>query len=139
MKISTKGIYALEITVDLALYADESNLVSLSSIAARRELSEKYLERIVAALKKEDLIMSVRGACGGYCLSRPPDQIMISEILAASEGDLAPVECLSTEIDCGIDCTKCPTRGMWNTMWEEIKSVVGNTTLADIVEKSKYV
>ena len=66
MRISTKGTYALEIIVDLAMHSSEEHLEQLKNIAARRGLSEKYLERIVKAMKNENLILSTRGAMGGY-------------------------------------------------------------------------
>mgnify|MGYP000733097994 CR=1 FL=1 len=70
MRISTKGTYALEIIVDLAMHSSEEHLEQLKNIAARRGLSEKYLERIVKAMKNENLILSTRGAMGGYRLAR---------------------------------------------------------------------
>ena len=60
MKISTKGIYALEMVVDLAIYADDGNRASIRSVAVRRKLSEKYLERIASMLKKAEIIKSTR-------------------------------------------------------------------------------
>ena len=66
MKISTKGTYALEIIVDLAMHSEPDRLASLKDIAQRRQLSEKYLERIAGMLKKAGLISSTRGAYGGY-------------------------------------------------------------------------
>lgn len=68
MKMSTRGQYALEIAVDLALHLMPDRLESLNDIAKRRNLSEKYLERIMKLLKEAGLVKSVRGAYGGYCL-----------------------------------------------------------------------
>lgn len=62
MKISTKGIYALEMVVDLAIYADDENRASIPSVAGRRKISEKYLERIASMLKKAGIVKSTRGA-----------------------------------------------------------------------------
>ena len=63
MKMSTRGQYALEIAVDLALHLMPDRLESLNDIAKRRNLSEKYLERIMKLLKEAGLVKSVRGAC----------------------------------------------------------------------------
>lgn len=134
MKISTKGIYALEVAVDLACYASDERRESIRSIAARRDLSEKYLERIVSLLKKAGLVSSTRGASGGYCLARPASQITVLDVLMAAEGDLAPVECLVKSTDCGIACSACPTRGNWNQMWTLIKNAVKDTTIEDILK-----
>lgn len=137
MKISTKGIYALEITVDLAIHSQDSKKESIKTIATRRNLSEKYLERIVGFLKKGGILTSTRGAYGGYSLAKEPKDMLISDILIAAEGNLSPVECLHKDIDCGIDCSKCVTRKLWNEMWNSIKSVVNTTTLEQLVEASK--
>lgn len=135
MKMSTKGRYALEIVVDLALNSNSSHLESLKSIAQRRKLSEKYLERIVKALKHEGIVTSVRGAYGGYCLSREPGEVTVKEVLNAVEGELAPVHCLTKESDCGVSCELCPTRSTWGDMWETITDTVGKITVADIIGK----
>lgn len=132
MKISTKGIYALEVAVDLAIHADNENRVSIRSVAERRKLSEKYLERIVSMLKKANLVKSTRGAYGGYCLARDPKDITVLDVLMAAEGDLAPVQCLTKDTDCGIDCDGCATRNTWNHIWELMKSVAGDTSIAQI-------
>lgn len=135
MKISTKGIYALEIVTDLALHSDREHLESLKHIAGRRKLSEKYLERIVKALKDAGIVQSVRGAQGGYCLAGEPDGITVKEILCAVEGELAPVECLTKATDCGIPCGVCPTRGTWEKLWETIVEVTEEVTVEDIIRR----
>lgn len=139
MKISTKGRYAVEIMADLAIYADEKNRVSLKNVADRRKLSEKYLERIIKELKSDGLVSSERGAYGGYCLARNAEEITIREVLNSVEGELAPVECLTKETDCGIDCETCPTRGTWKRMWQEILQVTESVTVADIAAETKKV
>lgn len=137
MKISTKGQYALEIMIDMAMYTDESTPESLKNIAGRRGLSEKYLERIMKSLKKEGLIRSARGARGGYSLARPADEISVLAVLEASEGRLSPVECLVDDIDCGIDYDKCPTRCIWFDMWQEILKVAKSETIGGLARMAK--
>ncbi len=137
MKMSTKGKYALEIVTDLAMHSSEEHLESLKNIAGRRQLSEKYLERIIKMLKNEKIVKSVRGAYGGYCLAKSPEAISVAEVLTAVEGALAPVACLTDRADCKVDCDGCPTRGTWQEMWERILETVGNVTIADIVEGAK--
>lgn len=135
MKVSTKGIYALEAMVDLAIHS-ENGVESIKNIAKRRKLSEKYLEQIIGALRRADLIISTRGAAGGYRLAKPADEITVYEILQATERNLAPLDCLYKETECGIDCNHCATRGMWNQLWDAIKSVAMTTTIADLVQAS---
>lgn len=136
MKISTKGIYAIEMMTDLAIHSTD-RVESIKNIAERRKLSEKYLEQIVSALKKAHLIESTRGASGGYRLAKSPDSIRIYDILAATERNLVPLECLQTPTECGINCEKCATRGMWSKMWLEMKEVMDEVTLEQIVEASR--
>lgn len=136
MKVSTKGIYAIEAMTDLAIHSVD-HVESIKNIAGRRNLSEKYLEQIIGALRRAKLIESTRGATGGYRLAKPADQITVMEILEATEKNLVPVECLTKDTDCGIDCEKCATRAMWNSLWEQMKLIPTKTTVADIIEESK--
>ena len=135
MKMSTKGRYALEIIVDLAMNSTPERLESLKNIAQRRNLSEKYLERIIKALKQRGLVESVRGAYGGYCLTVPCEDITVKKVLTAVEGELTPVHCLTKESDCGVSCDLCPTRNTWGSMWKTITNTVENITIADILKR----
>lgn len=137
MKISTKGQYALEIITDLALYSSPEHLESIRGIASRRNLSVKYSERLMKEMKDASLVVSIRGACGGYRLAREADQITVKEVLEAVEGELAPVECLTRETDCGIDCNACPTRGIWRKIWRRILDATDQVTIKDIIYKVK--
>lgn len=138
MRISTKGIYALEIVTDIAMHTEE-HAESLKNIAIRRNLSQKYLERIVKTMKDCGIVTSSRGAYGGYKLSREPEDIKVIEVLNAVEGELAPVDCLTRETECGIDCNCCPTRAVWAGMWHLIQDVAGEVTIKDITERSKNI
>ena len=137
MKISTKGIYALEIITDLAMHTGDGALESIGSIARRRGLSVKYSERLIKELKEQGLVVSIRGAHGGYCLGRDAGEITVREVLQAEEGELAPVECLTRETDCGIDCNTCATREIWSQIWQIILDTAQEVTIGDIIEKSK--
>ena len=90
MKISTKGRYALRLMVDLAL-SGQGQPISLKDVAQRQQLSDKYLEQIVTPLSRAGLVRSVRGAGGGYLLTRRPEEYTVGEVLRPLEGDLAPV------------------------------------------------
>ena len=92
MKLSTKGRYGLRAMIDLAVYS-EKEPVSIQSIADRQNISERYLEQLMASLKKEGLVKSIRGANGGYQLARPAIGISVGDILRALEGDLRAVTC----------------------------------------------
>lgn len=136
MKISTKGIYAIEAMVDLALHSKDG-VESLKNIAERRSISDKYLEQIIGALRKEGLVVSIRGAGGGYRLSKPSNEINILEILQAVESNLVPMECLYQKTDCGINSDTCATKQFWGNLWNEMSTVINQVTLKDLVQESE--
>ena len=92
MKLSTKGRYGLRALIDLAQNSTEEP-VSITSIAERQEISERYLEQLMSKLKKSGIVKSIRGAAGGYILARPMEEISVGDILRALEGSLDPVDC----------------------------------------------
>lgn len=93
MKISTKGRYALRLMVDLAQCKQGEN-VALKEVAARQEISLKYLEQIITVLTKAGYVLSARGSNGGYRLAHEPEYYTVGMILRLTEGSLAPVACL---------------------------------------------
>ena len=96
MKISTRGRYALRLMIDLAQNKEQGN-ISLKDVAKRQEISIKYLEQIATPLIRAGLIKSVRGAQGGYSLTRDMNKYTAKDILVAVEGPIACVACLETE------------------------------------------
>lgn len=108
MMISTKGRYALRIMIDLAQH-DSDIPVSVREIADRQDISGKYMEQIISVLNRAGLLRSVRGAQGGYHLTRPAKEITVGMILRATEGDLAPAECVKNDVPCG-RTNECSTR-----------------------------
>ena len=133
MKISTKGRYALRLMVDIAQYGGDSP-VSLRDVARRQQLSDKYLEQIVTPLSKAGLVRSVRGAGGGYLLTRRVEEYSVGDILRPLEGDLAPVECATDEGFCERSCD-CVTVELWQDIHRAVSAVVDGTTLADLLER----
>lgn len=137
MKVSTKGVYAIEAMIDLGCYSID-HVESIKNIAKRRSLSEKYLEQIIGSLRRSGLIESVRGAGGGYRLKKAPLHISVLDILNAVDVDLTPVECLTNiNSECNMDCTKCPTRVYWQKMLDEMLKVVCNVTLKDLIDREQ--
>ena len=135
MKISTKGRYALRLMVDLAL-SGQGEPVSLKDVAQRQQLSDKYLEQIVTPLVKAGLVRSVRGAGGGYLLTRRPEDYTAGEILRPLEGDLAPVECATDNQFCERS-DQCVTVELWQEIHRAVSQVVDRTTLADLVARQQ--
>jgi Rrf2 family protein len=136
MKISTKGRYALRLMLDLAVN-NTGEYITIKSIAARQEISEKYLEQIITLLSRAKYVKSTRGAQGGYMLAKKPEEYTVGMILRLTEGSLAPVACLDDEPN---ECTRsgdCVTLDVWKELNEAINNVVDNITLADLVERQK--
>ena len=134
MKLSTKGRYGLQAMVDLGVYSRDK-YVSLKSIADRLCMSENYLEQLMAMLKKNKIVISQRGAQGGYALAKPAKDITIGEILRALEGSLAPTDCTCKDGDkqCFLD-GKCVTKSVWEKIRDSIDRVVDNITLDQLME-----
>jgi Rrf2 family cysteine metabolism transcriptional repressor len=134
MKLSTKGRYGVKAMVDLAIrYGSEP--VSIKTISERQKISEYYLEQLFAPLRKANLITSVRGAQGGYMLSRAPKEITVYDIMEVLEGPIEISDCLD-DVSCGnTDC--CATRLLWSRIKKSIDDVTKSTSLEDIVADYK--
>ena len=138
MKISTRGRYALRLMVDLAA-SPIDEFVTIKSIAARQEISEKYLEQIITVLSRAGFVKSARGAQGGYKLSRPAEEYTVGMILRAIEGSLVPVKCMEDEPNQCPRCDVCVTLDVWKRIDEAISGVVDNITLEELAQKQRAV
>lgn len=123
MKISTKGRYGLTIMIELAK-KHGSGPISLKSIAQSHDLSEHYLEQLIAPLRNARLVKSVRGAYGGYILADEPANITAGDIIRVLEGPISPVE--------GIEDEEPAKRELWIRIRDAVKDVLDNTTLEDL-------
>ena len=112
MKISTRGRYAIRVMLDLAEH-NTGEYIPLMDIAKRQEISEKYLEAIVASLSKNGFVRSLRGKGGGYQLLKDPSEYTIGSILRLTEGSLAPIACLEHEPNQCERVSVCKTLKMW--------------------------
>lgn len=136
MKISTKGRYAVRVMLDLALN-NTGEYIKVKDIAARQEISEKYLEQIISILNKAGYVKSVRGAQGGYKIAKDPSNYTVGMILRLTEGSLSPVACLDDEVNECERCDTCETLGVWRELAEAINNVVDNVTIADLMERQQ--
>ncbi|WP_163652935.1 cysteine metabolism transcriptional regulator CymR [Listeria sp. PSOL-1] len=125
MKITTKGRYGLTIALELAR-AYGKNPVSLRSIATSKNLSEHYLEQLVAPLRNAGIIKSIRGAHGGYILNGPPREITAGDVIRTLEGPIVLVESLEDE--------EAAQRELWIMMRDAIRRILDHTTLADLIQ-----
>lgn len=132
MTISTKGRYALRIMLDLCSHIGET--VKLKDIAARQEISEKYMEQIITVLNKAGYVRSTRGAQGGYRLVNEPKDYTAGMILRLTEGSLAPVDCL---VENALPCArneKCATVEMYKRIYKAVNGIIDNMTLQDLLD-----
>lgn len=98
--------------------------VSLKSIAKDHDLSEHYLEQLIAPLRNALLVKSVRGAYGGYMLAKDADKITAGDIIRVLEGPISPVEVLEDE--------EPAKRDLWIKIRDAVKEVLDNTTLEEL-------
>lgn len=138
MKLSTKGRYGLMAMYQLAMAYGEGP-ISIKSIADEEDLSENYLEQLFSTLKKDGLVVSSRGAYGGYMLTRHPKDITVGEILRSLEGENYPADCVSSD---GFECKKedmCVTKVVLAKIKSGIDQVIDSITLQDMVEDANMV
>lgn len=135
LKLSTKARYGVLAMVELAFHYGQGP-ISIRQIAEKQSFSDSYMEQLFSALKRAGLVKSVRGAKGGYVLSRPPGEIIVGEIIRALEGPIELAQCLSGDDD--FFCEKspeCATRGLWEDIMASITQVIDHRTLDDLVNK----
>ena len=137
MRISTKGHYGVQAMFDLAQHYGEGP-VSLKTIAGRQDISEHYLEQLIAVLRKTGMVKSVRGAQGGYILAREPADIKVGDIVRVLEGPIAPVECVNDNDS--EQCQKaeyCITRNVWEKVKDSIEEVLDSISLQDMCQEAE--
>lgn len=133
MRISTRGKNAIKLMLDLATYS-HGEPVRLKDIAKRKNISEKYLEQIVAVLHKTGLVKSIRGSHGGYLLDYPPEKYTVGQILKAVEGDMSPTDCVSSNGKLCENKSICASYRLWEKLDMAINDVLEGITLADMLE-----
>ena len=132
MKISTKGRYALRVMIDLATH-DNGKYISIMEISKRQEISNKYLEQIISLLNKAGFLETSRGNNGGYRLARNPKEYNVGDIIRATEGDLAPIECLTKKGKCSRQ-KKCKTYSFWKGLDDVINDYINSKSLEDLIK-----
>src|SRR5579875_993526 len=144
MIFSSKAEYGVRLMVELGRQSAEQP-TSLKAIADAEGLPLAYLEQVVARLRKAGLVMSARGAHGGYWLSRPAEEIPMDEVVQALEGAITPMECFATEHHTArVLCSHepdagrgCATKLLWMRVQGGILRSLQTTTLAELVEFSR--
>ncbi|MGH2877425.1 MAG: RrF2 family transcriptional regulator [Solirubrobacteraceae bacterium] len=140
MIFSSKAEYGVRLMIELGRQRPEQP-VSLKAIADAEGRPLAYLEQVVARLRRAELVMSARGAHGGYWLSRPAEQISMDEVVQALEGSIAPMECFVHDQTERVLCSHqpdagrgCATKLLWTRVQGGIIRSLQNTTLAELVQ-----
>jgi len=138
MKISTRTRYGMRAILEIALAykAGKADPLQIKVIAERQNISNKYLEQLIAIIKFAGLVRSIRGPHGGYVLAKSPEDIKLSEIFRVLEGPVFTVECVENKEACA-SFADCITRRLWIEVNDAILNVLTNKTLQDLVDMSE--
>jgi len=135
VKFTAREQYGLRAMVELARrYGDGP--VPLSEVARVQGISQGYLEQVVASLRRAGLLISRRGAAGGYVLAHEPDAITVGDVIRTLEGDIVPMTCVNDAESCVPPCARegqCATRDVWLTVRMQLEKTLDSTTLSDLV------
>ena len=134
MKISTKGRYALRMLLDMIQH-QEQGAVALKDVAARQNISKKYLEQIALVLSQKGLLHGARGHQGGYRLVGDPADYTVCAVLEMMEGSLHPVACLDHAPNNCERCNGCETLFIWEGLDQVIGEYLSAMTLQDVIDR----
>ena len=132
MRLTTKGRFAVTALIDLALRGSDGP-VTLAGISERQKISLSYLEQLFGKLRRCNLVDSVRGPGGGYCLARPVGQISVADIVRAVDESFDATQCGGRE-NCK-DEDRCMTHELWSTLNFKMYEYLSSVTLSDLVDK----
>ena len=136
MKLNTRSRYAVMALADIASF-DEKNPVSLRDISLRQNISLVYLEQIFSKLKKNNIVKSIRGANGGYVLTKDPEQIKLSNIFSAVDEKVKTVQCKKeSKKGCNGKLTKCITHNLWDDLEMHINDFFDKKNLGDLLKNN---
>ncbi len=131
MRLTTKGRFAVTAMVDLALRSGKGP-VTLAGISERQKISLSYLEQLFGKLRRNNVVASVRGPGGGYCLARPASKISMVDIIVAVDEGLDATHC-GTRGDCQ-DGKPCLTHELWYGLNESIHEYLSKINLQQLVD-----
>lgn len=133
MRVSAKELYGLRAMGEFARHFGQGPL-SLAEIAKSQGISQAYLEQIAIDLRRAGLLVSTRGAQGGYALSRSPEMVTAGDVIRALEGSILPVQCMVEErcAPCAYE-EGCTARSIWQRVRDRLVETLDSITLADLV------
>lgn len=134
MKLTTKGRFAVTAMIDLALRQDDGP-VALAGISERQKISLSYLEQLFGKLRRHELVASVRGPGGGYCLAKTAAAVSVADIIRAVDEPLDATMC-GGQGNC-YDEEPCMTHQLWTTLTNRMLDYLSSVTLAELVEQQR--
>jgi len=134
MKINTKIRYGLRTIIEIA-NASASEGILQKDIAKNQNLSLKYLDPIISALKLKNLIVNFKGKGSGYILTRPAEEITLFDIYSAFE-NVEVVDCVRVTKFCDRCNNTCKSHSYWKTFKHDFEAILKNRTLKDVLEES---
>ena len=136
MKINSKSRYAVMALADIASF-NKQNPISLRDISLRQNISLVYLEQIFSKLKKNNIVKSIRGANGGYVLTKDPEQIKLSNIFSAVDEKVKTLQCKrESKRGCNGRSTKCITHYLWDDLEKHINDFFDKKNLGDLLKNN---
>jgi len=136
MKLNSRSRYAVMALADIASF-NMQNPVSLRDISLRQNISLVYLEQIFSKLKKNNIVKSIRGANGGYVLTKDPEQIKLSNIFSAVDEKVKTLKCKrESKKGCNGKLTKCITHNLWDDLEMHINDFFDKKNLGDILKNN---
>ena len=136
MKLNSKSRYAVMALADIASF-NKQNPISLRDISLRQNISLVYLEQIFSKLKKSNIVKSIRGANGGYVLTRDPEQIKLSNIFSAVDEKIKTLQCKRDfKKGCNGKLTKCITHNLWDDLEMHINDFFDKKNLGDLLKNN---
>ena len=136
LKISAKARYALRILLDVATFASEEAPRTGAAIAEAQQISEKFLSRIVVTLRRGGLLRSVRGNVGGFRLAKSPDDIRLLDVIEATQGSVAILDCLAPGATCPRKRT-CLARRAWSDVNDAFVATLAKISLASVLRRDQ--
>ena len=135
MRLTTKGRFAVTAMIDLAL-RQHNGPVTLAGISERQKISLSYLEQLFGKLRRRELVSSVRGPGGGYCLAKPLEAVSVADIIHAVDESLDATHC-GGKGDCIDDMRPCMTHELWTSLNEKMLDYLSSVSLAELVAQQR--
>ena len=135
MRLTTKGRFAVTAMLDMAL-REQTGPVTLAAISERQKISLSYLEQLFGKLRRRDLVVSVRGPGGGYCLARSAQAISVADIIIAVDEPLDATQCGGKE-NCINEDTRCMTHDLWVSLNKTIFQYLTSITLQNLMTQQQ--